>query len=206
MASGTSHGKPAIQTAQLVLACENLADNMAFFIDDLGFQLESISPADSPRVATLSAPGLRIRLVSGDESVDSVTIRMPCDKKPDETECKTAPNGTRIEFYDPDPGSPLPGIKQSYVLSSLSASSGDDQWIRGRAGMLYRDLIPDRQNGRFIASHIKIPDGGNIEDYPHFHDIRFQMIYCFKGWVRLVYEDQGEEFILKAGDCVLSLL
>jgi quercetin dioxygenase-like cupin family protein len=82
--------------------------------------------------------------------------------------------------------------------------SGSESWGVGRAGMLYRDLIPDRQNGRFIASHIRIPDGGPVPDYVHFHKIRFQMIYCYKGWVRLVYEDQGPTFILNAGDCVLQ--
>ena len=30
------------------------------------------------------------------------------------------------------------------------------------------------------------------------------MIYCMKGWVRLVYEDQGEPFLLEPGDCVLQ--
>jgi len=36
----------------------------------------------------------------------------------------------------------------------------------------------------------------------HYHTVGFQLIYCYKGWVRLVYEDQGEPFILNAGDCV----
>jgi quercetin dioxygenase-like cupin family protein len=30
------------------------------------------------------------------------------------------------------------------------------------------------------------------------------MIYCRTGWAKLVYEDQGEPFLLKAGDCVLQ--
>ena len=30
------------------------------------------------------------------------------------------------------------------------------------------------------------------------------MIYCYKGWVRVVYEDQGEPFIMHPGDCVLQ--
>lgn len=38
----------------------------------------------------------------------------------------------------------------------------------------------------------------------HFHKIRFQMIYCYRGWVRLVYEDQGPPFVMQAGDCVLQ--
>ena len=34
-----------------------------------------------------------------------------------------------------------------------------DNWITGRAGMEYRDLIPDRLGGRLIASHIRLTKG-----------------------------------------------
>jgi quercetin dioxygenase-like cupin family protein len=74
----------------------------------------------------------------------------------------------------------------------------------GRAGMRYRDLIPDRQGGRFIGSHIAIPDGGPVPDYVHYHAILFHLVYCYRGWVRVVYEDQGEPFVMHAGDCVLQ--
>jgi quercetin dioxygenase-like cupin family protein len=74
----------------------------------------------------------------------------------------------------------------------------------GRAGMQYRDLIPDRFGGRFIASHIRISDGGPVPDYVHHHDIQFQMIFCVNGWVRVVYEDQGEPMLMEAGDCFLQ--
>src|SRR3546814_7577110 len=70
--------------------------------------------------------------------------------------------------------------------------------------MHYRDLIPGRLGGRFIASHIRIPDGGEVADYVHYHRVRFQMIFCKTGWVRVVYEDQGPPFVLHAGDCVLQ--
>lgn len=30
------------------------------------------------------------------------------------------------------------------------------------------------------------------------------MIYCKGGWVRVVYEDQGAPFVMRAGDCVLQ--
>jgi quercetin dioxygenase-like cupin family protein len=70
--------------------------------------------------------------------------------------------------------------------------------------MWYRDLIPDRQGGYVVASHIRILDGGPVPDYAHYHKILFQMIYCYKGWARLVYEDQGEPFVIEAGDCVLQ--
>jgi len=70
--------------------------------------------------------------------------------------------------------------------------------------MQYRDLIPDRQGGQFIASHIRIPQGGPVGDNVHHHDIRLQLIYCYRGWVRLVYEDQGDPFVMHAGDCILQ--
>jgi quercetin dioxygenase-like cupin family protein len=56
--------------------------------------------------------------------------------------------------------------------------------------MEYRDLIPGRCGGRFVGSHIKITEGGPVPDYVHSHNLRFQFVYCYKGWVRLVYEGQ----------------
>jgi quercetin dioxygenase-like cupin family protein len=70
--------------------------------------------------------------------------------------------------------------------------------------MQYRDLDPSRQGGRFIASHIRIVEGGPVSDYVHFHRIAFQIIYCVRGWVEVVYEDQGEPFVMHEGDCVLQ--
>jgi len=77
-------------------------------------------------------------------------------------------------------------------------------WGVGRAGMEYRDLIPGRHGGAVIASHIRIPDDGPVPDVVHHHDVGFQMIFCRRGAVRLVYEDQGEPFWIEAGDCVLQ--
>lgn len=87
---------------------------------------------------------------------------------------------------------------------SLHVERASGQWQLGRAGMQYRDLIPDRMGGRVIASHIRIPDGGPVPDYVHYHKVGLQLIYCRRGWVRVVYEDQGEPFVMQAGDCVLQ--
>ena len=62
----------------------------------------------------------------------------------------------------------------------------------------------DRLGGQLIASHIRIQNGGPVPDYVHHHDVSFQMIYCYKGWVQVVYEDQGPPFVMRAGDCVLQ--
>ena len=80
----------------------------------------------------------------------------------------------------------------------------DSEWSAGRAGMMYRDLIPDRLGGRVIASHIRITEGGPVADRVHYHKIGFQVIYCLKGAIRVVYESQGEPFWLRPGDCVLQ--
>ncbi|MGE5183614.1 MAG: cupin domain-containing protein, partial [Acidobacteriota bacterium] len=87
---------------------------------------------------------------------------------------------------------------------SLVITRAGDGWHRGRAGMQYRDLLPGRFGGRYIASHVRIPGGGPVADYVHHHAIRFQMIYCHRGWVRVVYEGQGEPFVMQPGDCVLQ--
>ncbi|MBK9153197.1 MAG: cupin domain-containing protein [Chloracidobacterium sp.] len=82
--------------------------------------------------------------------------------------------------------------------------AGDVEWVAGRAGMEYRDLIPGRMGGKLIASHIRIPNAGEVSDYVHYHKVAFQMIYCRRGRVKVVYEDQGDAFWLEPGDCVLQ--
>jgi mannose-6-phosphate isomerase-like protein (cupin superfamily) len=97
------------------------------------------------------------------------------------------------------PRAGLPTFKPDFVLTRAGNAGGE-----GRAGMLYRDLIPDRLGGRYIASHITIPDGGPISDWVHFHHIAVQALYIARGWVRVVYEGQGDPFVLDAGDLVLQ--
>jgi quercetin dioxygenase-like cupin family protein len=109
-------------------------------------------------------------------------------------------HGRWIRLQLDDVGEPTPCLAPApaRVISYLA----DARWGVGRAGMHYRDLIPGRQGGALIASHIHIPDGGDMADYVHFHDINFQIIYCYKGWVRLAYEGQGPPFVLREGECV----
>jgi len=189
-----------IQAVEVVLPCIALDPTVDFFVERLGFRLDVIMPADDPSVALLSGHGMRIRLERG-RTGDPGELRLACDQ-PDEWDADllTAPNGTRIHIVDANP--PL-GIPDSPPLFELTRDDGDVGGV-GRAGMRYRDLLPKRQGGRFIASHILIPGGGPVPDYVHHHRVRFQMIYCAAGWVRVVYEDQGPAFVLQAGDCVLQ--
>src|SRR5206468_1250390 len=93
----------------------------------------------------------------------------------------------------PEPPRELPPFKPEFVVTRAAADGGE-----GRAGMLYRDLIPNRLGGRYIASHIRIIEGGPVADWVHFHRIAFQVIAVRRGWVRVVYEDQGEPFVMHA--------
>ncbi|NMM45641.1 cupin [Rhodospirillaceae bacterium KN72] len=185
-------------TAEIDLPCSEIPETLAFFQDDLGFSLHTIYPADDPAVAILSGHGLRLRLVRGLAGQAGRIRLLSPDAEPREVR---APNGTVIEFAPLNPWPEIPANRPSFVYC---AAPTEREWGTGRAGMQYRDLIPDRWGGRFIASHIRIPQGGPVPDYVHFHKVRFQMIFCYRGWVRLVYEDQGEPFILRAGDCVLQ--
>lgn len=191
-----------VQAAQVVLPCADLDPTLEFFTERLGFRVAAIYPADSPTTAVVSGYGLRVQLEKNGGG-EPGSIRLLCDDPAsiaDGATELTAPNGTRIELVDADPPVVVPPVQPELVVTKHA----DATWGVGRAGMRYRDLIPSRLGGSFIASHIEIPKGGPVPDYVHFHKVHFQMIYNYKGWVRLMYEDQGPEFIMKAGDCVLQ--
>jgi quercetin dioxygenase-like cupin family protein len=99
----------------------------------------------------------------------------------------------------PPPSAGLPEFRPEFVVTQAGTEAGE-----GRAGMHYRDLIPGRLGGRYIASHIAIDEGGPVADWVHFHRIAVQLICVRRGWVRVVYEDQGAPFVMTAGDMVLQ--
>jgi mannose-6-phosphate isomerase-like protein (cupin superfamily) len=186
------------EVAEVVVPCFDLDETLSFFLNSLGFRVEMITPADNPNTAIISGYGVRLCLRSGGSGKD-ITLRLNSNHR--KTQTLHAPNGTTVEIINSSTGVVLPELKESLVVTPLTS---DASWTVGRAGMRYRDLIPSRLGGAFIASHIHIPNGGPVPDYVHFHRIKFQMIYCKRGWVRVVYEDQGESFVMNAGDCVLQ--
>ena len=106
-------------------------------------------------MASLSGHGLRLRLAPG--AGGAGVIRLPCREPPAGADrAVTAPNGTRIEWVPADPPVEAPPLVPEFVLTR--AADGPPPG-RGRAGMIYRDLIPGRLGGRFIASHIYDPGG-----------------------------------------------
>lgn len=186
-----------MSSAEFVLPGGDLEPTIAWF-EEIGFRMTLITPADAPSVAVLEGHGATIRL---DTSVPAgpAALRLPAtdDVAPVQL---TAPNGTAVEFVTIDPTLHVPSNVPEFVLNRVA----DADFGSGRAGMQYRDLVPDRHGGRYVASHINIPTGGPVADYVHHHDIRFQMIFCHAGWADLVYEDQGPPFRFEAGDCVLQ--
>ena len=132
------------------------------YVNDLGYRLDMVVPADSPSAAIVSKDGESIRLIKSSG------------------------------FRGPNSGEGLP------------EGGTANEWITGRAGMMYRDLIPGRMGGKIIASHIRLEKGGEVADYVHYHKVDFQMIYCLRGRIKVVYEDQGPPFWLEPGDCVLQ--
>jgi len=78
-----------------------------------------------------------------------------------------------------------------------------------RSFMEFRDLgIEPASQGRFRAHVIRITkDSHGAHDLHttglHQHQCDFQMFYVLKGWIRFVYEGQGEH-TFRASDCVLQ--
>ncbi len=185
----------------------------------LGFRMDRIKPADHPREADVSGHGIRLRITvverdslvpavlrlgstdagstdAGSTDAGSTASRLPDSRRTGGSDWPV--NWTLI--HEPAPTVDLPPMVDELVIGRSTAG----ELGLGRAGMAYRDLIPSRHGGRYIASHIHIADAGPVPDYVHYHRVAFQLIFCARGWARLVYEGQGAPFVMNAGDAVLQ--
>ena len=107
-----------IEVAEVVFPCENLAENLAFFTDTLGFRIESIFPADAPRVAVIAAYGTRLRLEEK-TGVAPDALRLICRKADVEGgvyDELVAPNGTRVEFEATETPPVIPDLVSSLTV------------------------------------------------------------------------------------------
>jgi quercetin dioxygenase-like cupin family protein len=167
-----------------------------FLREAAGFRLLRIHPADGPREARLVRDSTTIDLVVGRPTGATIVIESSAfDPAISSLE---GPDGIVIRSLAPH------SLCVPDVVEETSVGNGDldGSWQLGRAGMEYRDLVPSRLGGSIIASNIRIRAAGPVPDYVHFHDVLFQLIFCRRGWVKVVYEDQGEPFVLHAGECV----
>ena len=165
-------------TESTVVDCQNLDEAIDKYTTRLGYRLDMIMPADAPREALLSKKSEPPAVAGG----------LTHDVNEQEQTRRT--HFVRL-------------ICENANLQPPATAGGFD-WVTGRAGMEYRDLIPGRLGGKVIASHIRLTKGGVVPDYVHYHKVDFQMIYCKRGRIRVVYEDQGPPFWLETGDCVLQ--
>ncbi len=187
--------------AEFLLPTDELRNDLPFYTKTLGMRLENIFPADDPSVASFSGHGLRLRIEKGAD-VPPGHLRILTDDvigfAGGEREL-TAPNGTRVSIVPLTPQVEHTTTQHEFAVRRIADEA---PWVIGRAGMHYRDLIPSRLGGSIIASHIRIPDGGPVPDMVHYHTVGFQLIFCYRGWVDVLYEDQGDMIRLHAGDCV----
>jgi quercetin dioxygenase-like cupin family protein len=194
-------GKVPIASAEVVLPAPQFGESLAFFCERLGFAVATIEPADAPERAVLTGHGLRM-VLARDAAVPPGTLRLSVVGATLPRGLPThAPNGTQLEWVLAEPPVALPPLVPAFHLVHADDAAA---WHDGRAGMRYRDLIPQRLGGRYVASHIRIEREGPVADYVHFHRVRLQLLYCWRGAVEVVYEDQGTPFWLRAGDCVLQ--
>jgi quercetin dioxygenase-like cupin family protein len=187
--------------AEARLTTTDLRADLPFFTKVLRMRLDMIYPADDPSVAVFSGHGLRVRLLQ--EAGSPGVLRVLTDDAgfAGGQRALVSPGGTRVEVDELNPPLVLPRTVHAFVVRRLADQA---PWVIGRAGMHYRDLVPSRLGGAMIASHIRIPDGGPVPDMVHFHRVGFQLIFCIRGWVDVVYEDQGGPMRLTAGDCFIQ--
>lgn len=187
--------------AEAIVPTTDLRADLAFFAKTLHMRMDEIYPADDPTVAVFSGHGLRVRVDQTQSGSAALRILTDDAHFAGGAKSLTSPGGTRIEIARLTQDVTIPQTKHSFHVGRLADQA---PWVIGRAGMQYRDLIPDRLGGSIIASHIRIPDGGPVPDMVHFHRVGFQLIYCYRGWVDVVYEDQGGPIRLHAGDCFIQ--
>lgn len=194
----------SIRRAVVRVRTTDLDGDLRCLVEEFGFRLDRIWPADAPAVAEVSGHGTALALERAGEAAPA-EVRLYAERPETLAGGRsevTTPGGHRIVVVAAAPPLAAPATEHRFVVTRLPR--GESGWGVGRAGMEYRDLIPGRLGGAVIASHIRIPDGGPVPDQVHFHTVRFQLIFCHRGWVRLVYEDQGPPFVLGAGDCLIQ--
>jgi len=166
------------------------------FLERRGFRLEEIAPADDPSEAVMTGHGLRLRL----DRAHRGGLELLVPAAPGATPGRhVGPGELVVSVVAPGAGAPPPAAP-----SLVHTRRTETPFHEGRAGLLYRDLLPSRLGGRWVASHIRAARGGPVSDRVHHHALRLQLIYCLSGEARLVYEEQGPPFVFRAGDLVMQ--
>jgi mannose-6-phosphate isomerase-like protein (cupin superfamily) len=166
------------------------------FLERFGFQLEEIAPADDPSEALMIGHGLHLKLDRDHRGPLELVVPAAGALAPGR---HVGPGGLVVEVAAPRKLEVPPA-----ALTFIHTRYAETPFHEGRAGLLYRDLLPSRLGGRWVASHIRAATGGPVQDRVHSHRVRLQLIYCLSGDAELVYEEQGGPFTFRAGDLVLQ--
>jgi len=185
----------ADQRGAVRIRAESLEATIAF-LEALGFRLEEIAPADDPAQAVMTGHGLCLRLDRAHRGLTELVIPASGTLA---TGRHAGPDGLAVEVAAPAELR-VPPPAPAFVHTRLA----DTPFHTGRAGLLYRDLLPSRLGGRWIASHIRAATGGPVDDRVHHHRVRLQLIHCLSGQAELVYQEQGPPFAFRTGDLVLQ--
>lgn len=173
-----------VTAAEILLPCSHVDfDSCLSFFSSLGFRVLAISPADAPNSALLGAYGLRMRLeASAVGTASGISLRI-CSTIPDSLlggkGSVVSPNGVTVTVVPavlPVLIPPTVVLPPGSLIAARSEPGG--AFHSGRAGLLYRDLLPCRLGGRVIASHIRVETDGPVSDYVHFHRVSFQVRFC----------------------------
>ena len=129
--------------AELVLPTTDLRADLPFFTKTLGMRMDMIYPADNPAVAVVSGHGLRLRLDAA-STAPAGHLRLLSDDWASFAEGVrelTSPGGTQVTLDELNPPLVLPKTEHAFVVRRLADQA---PWVIGRAGMMYRDLVPNR--------------------------------------------------------------
>src|SRR5262245_57099264 len=145
-------------------------DATVAFLERLGFRLEEIAPADDPAEALMTGHGLQLRLERAYRGGVELILPAGGTLAPGRY---SGPAGVAVEVSGPGAASVAP-TAPAFIHTRFA----ETPFHEGRAGLLYRDLLPSRLGGRWIASHIRAPRAGPVKDRVHHHAVRLQLIYC----------------------------
>jgi mannose-6-phosphate isomerase-like protein (cupin superfamily) len=94
--------------------------------------------------------------------------------------------------------------RQRFVVNHLAGPDAFEGGLRSYAK--YRDLDIAAATGGLARAHvIKMipPCDPAVVSKRHYHDVKFQMIYVLKGWIKGEYEGAGE-VTMREGSCWLQ--
>ena len=185
--------------AEVVPPADDLDATIVFFTETLGFSLDAVFPADDPAVAVVAGHHLRIRL-DRETDVGSGLVRIP---------------------YQPSRGAggrrPADGTERDPDRVCPRRSAGRDPSAGPRVRTDARWGQPPRTSGHAVPGPDTRPTGWSLHRLAHrrapgrarerlraLPPGAVQVICCVRGWVKVVYEDQGPPFVLEPGDCVLQ--